>query len=29
MAMKNPPHPGLPVRHNCLEPLGLSLTAPT
>ena len=26
MAMKNPPHPGLSVRHDCLEPLGLSLT---
>lgn len=26
MAMKNPPHPGLSVRHNCLEPLGLSVT---
>lgn len=24
--MKNPPHPGLPVLHDCLEPLGLSLT---
>ena len=27
MAMKNPPHPGLSVRHDCLEPLGLSVTA--
>jgi addiction module HigA family antidote len=26
MPMKNPPHPGLSVRHNCLEPLGLSVT---
>ena len=26
MPMKNPPHPGLPVRINCLEPLGLSVT---
>jgi addiction module HigA family antidote len=24
--MKNPPHPGLLVRHDCLEPLGLSVT---
>jgi addiction module HigA family antidote len=24
--MKNPPHPGLSVRINCLEPLGLSVT---
>ncbi|HEY7507186.1 MAG TPA: HigA family addiction module antitoxin [Nitrososphaera sp.] len=24
--MKNPPHPGLAVRHDCLEPLGLSIT---
>ncbi len=24
--MKNPPHPGLSVRHDCLEPLGLSIT---
>jgi addiction module HigA family antidote len=23
---KNPPHPGLSVRLNCLEPLGLSVT---
>ncbi len=27
MPMKNPPHPGLHVRHDCLEPLGLSVTA--
>lgn len=27
MAMKNPPHPGLSVRHDCLEPLGLSVVA--
>jgi addiction module HigA family antidote len=26
MRMKNPPHPGLSVRHDCLEPLGLSVT---
>ena len=26
MPMKNPPHPGLSIRHDCLEPLGLSLT---
>ena len=25
MHMKNPPHPGLSVRHDCLEPLGLSV----
>jgi addiction module HigA family antidote len=25
--MKNPPHPGLSVRLDCLEPLGLSVTA--
>ncbi len=24
--MKQPPHPGLSVRHDCLEPLGLSVT---
>ncbi|HEY9539403.1 MAG TPA: HigA family addiction module antitoxin [Kiloniellaceae bacterium] len=24
--MKNPPHPGLSVRQDCLEPLGLSVT---
>ena len=24
--MKNPPHPGLSVRHDCLEPLDLSVT---
>ena len=24
--MKNPTHPGLAVRHDCLEPLGLSVT---
>lgn len=27
MAMKNPPHPGLSVRYDCLEPMGLSVTA--
>lgn len=26
MAMKNPVHPGSIVRHDCLEPLGLSVT---
>lgn len=26
MPMKNPPHPGLSVRLNCLEPVGLSVT---
>jgi addiction module HigA family antidote len=26
MVMKSPPHPGLSVRHDCLEPLGLSVT---
>ncbi len=26
MRMKNPPHSGLSVRHECLEPLGLSIT---
>ena len=26
MPMKNPPHPGLHVRHDCLEALGLSVT---
>ena len=25
MRMKNPPHPGLSVRHDCPEPLGLSV----
>ena len=24
--MKNPPHPGLSVRYDCLDPLGLSVT---
>ena len=27
MPMKNPPHPGLSIRHDCLEPLGISVTA--
>lgn len=27
MPMKNPPHPGRIVRQDCLEPLGLSVTA--
>jgi len=26
MPMHNPPHPGLTVRHECLEPLGLTVT---
>ena len=26
MAMKNPPHPGLSVRHDCIESLGLTIT---
>jgi antitoxin HigA-1 len=26
MPMKEPPHPGLAVRHDCLEPLGLTVT---
>src|SRR5580692_3202526 len=26
MAMKNPVHPGLIVRHDCLEPLAFSVT---
>jgi len=26
MPMKNPPHPGRIVRHDCLEPFGLSVT---
>ena len=25
MPMKNPPHPGLSVSYDCLEPLGLSV----
>jgi len=24
--MKNPPHPGLTIRHDCIEALGLSVT---
>ncbi|HYM17602.1 MAG TPA: HigA family addiction module antitoxin [Micropepsaceae bacterium] len=24
--MKNPPHPGLSVRYDCLDPLGLTVT---
>lgn len=27
MPMHNPPHPGQAIRHDCLEPMGLSLTA--
>eukprot|EP01035_Chromulina_nebulosa_P045937 gene45937-biopygen31789 len=26
MTMHNPPHPGLAVRHDCLEPLNLSVS---
>lgn len=26
MPMKNPPHPGQSVRHDCIEPLGLTIT---
>lgn len=26
MAMKEPPHPGLSVRHDCIEPLGLTIS---
>lgn len=26
MSMNNPPHPGLSVRHDCLEPLGLTVS---
>src|SRR6476661_2730040 len=26
MTMKNPPHPGLSVRQDCIEPLGLTIT---
>ena len=26
MPIKNPPHPGLSVRINCLEPFGISVT---
>lgn len=26
MPMLDPPHPGLSVRHDCIEPLGLSVT---
>jgi addiction module HigA family antidote len=26
MTMKNPPHPGQSVRHDCIEPLGLTVT---
>lgn len=26
MPMKNPPHPGLSVRYDCFEPLGISVT---
>jgi addiction module HigA family antidote len=26
MTMKNPPHPGLSLRHDCIEPLGLTIT---
>jgi len=26
MTMKNPPHPGLSVRHDCIEDLNLTIT---
>ncbi len=26
MPMKRPPHPGLSVRHDCIEPLGLTVS---
>jgi addiction module HigA family antidote len=26
MKMRSPPHPGLSVKHDCLEPLGLTVT---
>lgn len=26
MPMRDPPHPGLSVRHDCLEPLNLAVT---
>jgi antitoxin HigA-1 len=26
MSMKNPPHPGAIVLHDCIEPLGISIT---
>ena len=26
MKMKSPPHPGRPVKHECLEPLNLTIT---
>jgi addiction module HigA family antidote len=26
MSMKNPPHPGSTVLHDCIEPLGLTIT---
>jgi len=26
MPMKNPPHPGVVVLHDCIEPLGLTVT---
>ena len=26
MTMKIPPHPGLSVRHDCLEPLGITIS---
>ena len=27
MKMKNPPHPGEHIRYDCIEPLGLTVTA--
>ena len=26
MTMKNPPHPGISVRHDCIEPFDLTIT---
>lgn len=26
MTMKNPPHPGLSIKENCLEPLGVNVS---
>jgi len=26
MSMRNPPHPGVSVRQDCIEPLGLTIT---
>lgn len=29
MPMKDPPYPGLSVRHDCIEPLGLTRKSPS